>query len=129
MSVRVRLNDRSFFQSPMVIGSRLYEAGEVATDASQSVDASAQTQNASVNQQPSIPDQVNNIIRNAFQAMGNSIDASLKAIQLPQGMQWVQPQKPADQTPGSMVQAVQQFISANIDVAKKTVAQPAAGGQ
>jgi hypothetical protein len=58
MSVRVKLNDRSFFQSPMVIGSRLYEdtpngqpTADTSTDATDNGGA-----NASVNQQPSIPD-------------------------------------------------------------------------
>lgn len=143
MSVKIRLNNKSLFTQPTLIGARLYEADETsqqpttaapaantqtgttgqstapANGAASTTVSAAQTPDGK--QQQNIATTLNGIIINAFRNIGNGINDELKKIQLPQGLQWVAPQKPQTETVKDMVAAVQQFITANLEVAKKSV--------
>lgn len=114
MSVKVKLNDRNFFQSPFVIGSRLNEA---AGDVNQ-----ANSENAE-NKQPSAVDIFNWTIMKNFANMANQTFADFKNIKELQQVQWIEPKTPAkeNQNVEGYVKGVQEFLTANIEAVKKFV--------
>lgn len=113
MSVRVRLNDKNFFQSPFVVGSRLNEAEG---DANQVNGENAETR-------PSAVDVFNWTIMKNFANMANQSFADFKNIKELQQVQWVEPKTPAkeNQNVEGYVKGVQEFLAANIEAVKKFV--------
>ena len=113
MSVRVRLNDKDFFQSPFVIGSRLNEAEG---DANQANVENTETR-------PSAVDVFNWTIMKNFANMANQAFADFKNIKELQQVQWVEPKTPAkeNQNVEGYVKGVQEFLTANIEAVKKFV--------
>ena len=113
MSVRVRLNDKDFFQSPFVIGSRLNEADG---DANQANVENTETR-------PSAVDVFNWTIMKNFANMANQTFADFKNIKELQQVQWVEPKTPAkeNQNVEGYVKGVQEFLTANIEAVKKFV--------
>ena len=113
MSVKVKLTDKSFFQSPFVIGSRLNEAeGDV-----------NQVNVENTKNQPSAIDVFNWIIMKNFANMANQAFADFKNIKELQQVQWVEPKTPAqeNQNVEGYVKGVQEFLTANIEAVKKFV--------
>ena len=113
MSVRVRLNDKDFFQSPFVVGSRLNEAEG---DVNQVNDEKAENQ-------PSVVDVFNWTIMKNFANMANQAFADFKNIKELHQVQWVEPKTPAkeNQNVEGYVKGVQEFLTANIEAVKKFV--------
>lgn len=142
MSVKIRLNNKRFLGEGLLIGSRLYE-GEVQQPAAQQPAAqqpaatpvnngqSTANQNTTQpqqNQQGNVAQQLQQIYINHFQGLQAAIANDLKAIQ---GVQWAQNVQPKDQSFNSIMAALQEYMKANIEVAKKAVeasAQQAQGG-
>lgn len=113
MSVKVRLTDKNFFQSPFVIGSRLNEAeGDV-----------NQANRENTKNQPSPVDVFNWIIMKNFANMANQTFVDFKNIKELQQVQWVEPKTPAkeNQNVEGYVKGVQEFLTANIEAVKKFV--------
>lgn len=113
MSVKVRLTDKNFFQSPFVIGSRLNEAeGDV-----------NQANGENTKNQPSPVDVFNWIIMKNFANMANQSFVDFKNIKELQQVQWVEPKTPAkeNQNVEGYVKGVQEFLTANIEAVKKFV--------
>lgn len=113
MSVKVKLTDKSFFQSPFVIGSRLNEAeGDV-----------NQANGENTKNQPSSVDVFNWIIMKNFANMANQSFVDFKNIKELQQVQWVEPKTPAkeNQNVEGYVKGVQEFLTANIEAVKKFV--------
>lgn len=113
MSVRVKLNDMNFFQSPFVIGSRLNEAeGD-----------ENQANGENVENHPSAVDVFNWTIMKNFANMANQTFADFKNIKELQQVQWVEPKTPAkeNQNVEGYVKGVQEFLTANIEAVKKFV--------
>lgn len=113
MSVKVRLTDKNFFQSPFVVGSRLNEAEGDANQAN-----GENTEN-----KPSAVDVFNWIIMKNFANMANQTFADFKNIKELQQVQWVEPKTPAkeNQNVEGYVKGVQEFLTANIEAVKKFV--------
>ena len=113
MSVKVKLTDKNFFQSPFVIGSRLNEAeGDV-----------NQANEENTKNQPSAVDIFNWTIMKNFANMANQAFADFKNIKELQQVQWVEPKTPAkeNQNVEGYVKGVQEFLTANIEAVKKFV--------
>lgn len=134
MSVRVKLNNRSFFQSPMVIGSRLYEADETIVDASANastgnVNVSTGNANASTgdanNQVPPVDQQINNVIVNAFSQMVQTLNTQFAQIKLPEGVKvnWVQVKQPANKTVQDVLAVTKEYLQNNINAVKQALSQ------
>ena len=113
MSVRVRLNDKDFFQSPFVIGSRLNEAEGDASQAN----------GENIENRPSAVDIFNWTIMKNFANMANQAFADFKNIKELQQVQWVEPKTPAEENQNveGYVKGVQEFLTANIEAVKKFV--------
>ena len=113
MSVKVKLTDKNFFQTPFVIGSRLNEAeGDV-----------NQVNGENTKNQPSPVDVFNWIIMKNFANMANQSFVDFKNIKELQQVQWVEPKTPAkeNQNVEGYVKGVQEFLTANIEAVKKFV--------
>lgn len=129
MSVRVKLTDKNFFQSPFVIGSRLNEAEGDTNQANgvNQTNATNQTNGAnqanSGNTGPSAVDVFNWTIMKNFANMANQTFADFKNIKELQQVQWVEPKTPAkeNQNVEGYVKGVQEFLTANIEAVKKFV--------
>ena len=129
MSVKVKLNNRSFFgDGPMIVGSRLFEAEETVSqtpaapvNSSANVDSSANSQSA---QQPTISQQVEKIINLGFATLAQNVANEVVKIQGPQWPAYPQQQASAQET----IAAVQKYLGDVINVAKTTQQnqQPAA---
>lgn len=132
MSVKIRLNNKRFLGESLLIGSRLYE-GEVQQPAAQQPatqqpaatpvnngqsTANQNTTQPQQNQQGNVAQQLQQIYINHFQGLQAAIANDLKAIQ---GVQWAQNVQPKDQTFNSIMAALQEYMKANIEVAKKAV--------
>lgn len=112
MSVKVRLTDKNFFQSPFVVGSRLNEA-----------EGDANQANGENTEGPSAVDVFNWTIMKNFANMANQAFADFKNIKELQQVQWVEPKTPAkeNQNVEGYVKGVQEFLTANIEAVKKFV--------
>lgn len=112
MSVKVRLTDKNFFQSPFVVGSRLNEA-----------EGDANQANGENTAGPSAVDVFNWTIMKNFANMANQAFADFKNIKELQQVQWVEPKTPAkeNQNVEGYVKGVQEFLTANIEAVKKFV--------
>ena len=112
MSVKVRLTDKNFFQSPFVVGSRLNEA-----------EGDANLANGGNAEGPSADDVFNWTIMKNFANMANQAFADFKNIKELQQVQWVEPKTPAkeNQNVEGYVKGVQEFLTANIEAVKKFV--------
>ena len=113
MSVKVKLTDKSFFQQPFVIGSRLNEAeGDI-----------NQANGENTKNQPSAIDVFNWTIMKNFANMANQSFADFKNIKELQQVQWVEPKTPAkeNQNVEGYLKGVQEFLTANIEAVKKFV--------
>ncbi len=119
MSVKVKLNDRNFFRSPFVIGSRLNEAEGDANQANSENQANAEK----IENRPSAIDVFNWTIMKNFANMANQTFADFKNIKELQQVQWVEPKTPAkeNQNVEGYVKGVQEFLTANIEAVKKFV--------
>ena len=137
MSVKIRLNNKRFLGEGLLIGSRLYE-GEVQQPTSQQPaatpvnngqpTANQNTTQPQQNQQGNVAQQLQQIYINHFQGLQAAIANDLKAIQ---GVQWAQNVQPKDQSFNSIMAALQEYMKANVEAAKKSVeasAQQAQGG-
>lgn len=112
MSVKVRLTDKNFFQSPFVVGSRLNEA-----------EGDANQANGGNTEGPSAVDVFNWTIMKNFANMANQAFADFKNIKELQQVQWVEPKTPAkeNQNVEGYVKGVQEFLTANIEAVNKFV--------
>jgi len=150
MSVKIRLNNKRFLGESLLIGSRLNEGevqqpaanGQTATPANgqatdqqatqQVAPANGQTatptptstnnanvQNANVqNQQGNVAQQLQQVYVKHFQGLQAAIANDLNAIQ---GVQWAQNVQPKDQSFNSIMTALQEYMKANVEAAKKAV--------
>ena len=158
MSVKIRLNNKRFLGESLLIGSRLNE-GEVQQPAANSQltaqpaangqpavqpaapangqptaptvapanNANAQNANGQgQNQQGNVAQQLQQIYIKHFQGLQVAIANDLKAIQ---GVQWAQNVQPKDQSFNSIMAALQEYMKANVEAAKKAVEATAQQGQ
>ena len=159
MSVKIRLNNKKFLGESLLIGSRLNEEGEVqqpvangqaaatpsngqtigqpaaqpATPANgqptttPANNANAQNTNGQgQNQQGNVAQRLQQIYINHFQGLQAAIANDLKSIE---GVQWAQIVQPKDQSFNSVMAALQEYMKANVDAAKKAVEASAQQGQ
>ena len=157
MSVKIRLNNKKFLGESLLIGSRLYEGevqqpianGQTATSVNGQTAAptngqttsqpiaqptaqptnNANTQNINSqgqNQQGNVAQQLQQVYIKHFQGLQVAIANDLKAIQ---GVQWAQNVQPKDQSFNSIMVALQEYMKANVEAAKKAVEASAQQGQ
>ena len=147
MSIKIRLNNKRFLGESLLIGSRLNEgevqqsaangqaaapangqtAGQPATQPTAPANGQtttptpAPTSNANgqgQNQQGNVAQQLQQVYIKHFQGLQAAIANDLKTIQ---GVQWAQNVQPKDQSFNSIMAALQEYMKANVEAAKKAV--------
>ena len=137
MSVKVKLNNKTLFASPFLIGSRLYEADETTNQTQASTNnttgnaagnqpaqqttqpAQPTQQTQTPQQQPTMAQQVSQIINTGFATLAKNIAYEVAKIQGPQWPAYPQQQATAQET----LQAVQKYIGDVINVVKSAQQQ------